>query len=246
MACPPAQSEAHRPLLKSADEQVEAGKDDQAARSFVAAFDAMDLADRVGGTGKFAADRAVTSYITAWNIQKDVQLLKDAESFLLHYIDVLEQGRTQGCGVTDRTWADDKLAEVRELMPKETEPETEPETDPVDGPKPRPRDCPAPPSIIGVDRVGVALVTVGASLFISGTAFLIAGLVQGDLSQNPGQGFAIAGGVVMGSGVAFLIPGAVRLATWKKRQGNIRLGVAPFAGRGLAGLSVGGRFGARR
>jgi len=98
-----------------------------------------------------------------------------------------------------------------------------------------------------VDRAGVALITVGSALFISGTAFLITGLVDGDLSSNPGQGFAIAGGVVLGSGVAFLLPGAIRLATWKRRQSrNTRLGVAPFAGRGLAGLSVSGRFGARR
>ncbi|MCA9710421.1 MAG: hypothetical protein KDK70_31565, partial [Myxococcales bacterium] len=79
MACPAAKSEAHRALLKSADEQVEAGKDDQAARSFVAAFDAMDLADRAGSTGKFAADRAVTSFLKAWRLSSDVAMLQEAE-----------------------------------------------------------------------------------------------------------------------------------------------------------------------
>ncbi|MCA9712169.1 MAG: SDR family oxidoreductase, partial [Myxococcales bacterium] len=78
------------------------------------------------------------------------------------------------------------------------------------------------------------------------TLHLVAGLVQPDLSQNPGQGFTIAGGVIMGTGVAFLVPGAVRLATWRRRQGTTRLGVVPMAGRGLAGLSVGGRLGAWR
>lgn len=248
MACPPARSEAHRPLLKAADEQVEGGRHDQAARSFVAAFDAMDLADRAGGTGRFAADRAVTAFEEAWRIGKDLTMLEEAETFLLHYLDVLDEGRSAGCSsVPDAAWADEKLAEVRGMMPEQTEPPPDdPKTPTVETPAPRPKDCPAAPAIIGVDRVGVALVTVGSALFISGTAFLIAGLVQGDLSRNPGQGFAIAGGSIMGGGVAFLIPGAVRLATWKRRQGNTRLGVAPFAGRGLAGVSVGGRFGARR
>jgi len=244
MACPAAQSEAHRPLLKSADQQVEAGQNEPAARTFVAAFDAMDLADRVGSTGKFAADRAVTSYLEAWQLTREVSVLRSAETFLLRYLEVLEQGTGEGCTVVPRRWADEKLAEVRALIPEE--PETPPEDAPEIGPKPA-KDCPAAPAIIGVDRVGVALVTIGAGLFVSGTAFLLVGLVDGDLSANPGQGFAIAGGVLMGSGVAFLIPGAVRLASWKRRQNTAtRLGVAPFTGRGLAGLSVSGRFGARR
>lgn len=246
MACPPAQSEAHRALLKAADDQVDAGRHDQAARSFVAAFDAMDLADRAGGTGKFAADRAVTSFLEAWRLGKDVGVLEEAEAFLLHYLEVIDEGQAAGCGVSDKSWADEKLVEVRGLMPAETEPPPpDPDQPAVDKPKPK-SECPQAPAIIGVDRVGVALVTVGSALFISGTAFLVAGLVQGDLSQNPGQGFTIAGGVIMGSGVGFLIPGAVRLATWKRKQGPTRLGLAPFAGRGLAGISVGGRFGARR
>lgn len=245
LVCPPAKSEAHRALLKSADEQVEAGRDDQAGRTFVAAFDAMDLADRAGGTGRFAADRAVTSFLQAWNIGKKVTMLEEAEAFLLRYIEVLEQGRTAGCSVSDPSWAEEKLAEVRALMPAPVE--TPPvDVPPDEKPKPEPKDCPAAPAIIGVDRVGVALVTVGSALFVSGTAFLIAGLVQGDLSRNPGQGFAIAGGTIMGGGVALLIPGAVRLATWRRQQGKARLGVAPFAGRGLAGVSLGGRFGAKR
>ncbi len=244
MACPAAQSDAHRPLLKSADTLVESGDDEQAARTFIAAFDAMDLADRVGNTGRFAVDRAVTSYIKAWRIQRDVGLLQEAEKFLLRYIDVLGQGKADGCNVVPKSWADEKLAEVRAEMPDD--PEAPVET-PKEGPKAPSKDCPQAAAIIGVDRVGVALVTIGASLFISGTAFLVVGLVDGDLSQNPGQGFAIAGGVIMGSGAAFLIPGAIRLGTWKRRQRRAtRLGMAPFAGRGLAGLSLHGRFGARR
>ncbi len=248
LACPAAQSEAHRPLLKSADQQVERGDDGPAAKTFVAAFDAMDLADRAGSTGKFAADRAVTSFLKAWRIRKEVPLLQDAETFLLRYLEVVEQGRTEGCTIADKTWAEEKLAEVRGLMPEETPEEVPPTEETPEGPKPaNTKDCPAAPAIIGVDRAGVALITVGSALFISGTAFLVVGLVDGDLGSNPGQGFAIAGGVVMGSGVAFLLPGAIRLATWKRRQNrNTRLGVAPFAGRGLAGVSVSGRFGARR
>lgn len=246
LVCPPAKSEAHRALLKSADEQVEAGRDDQAGRTFVAAFDAMDLADRAGGTGRFAADRAVTSFIQAWNIGKKVTMLEEAEAFLLRYMEVLEKGQSAGCNISDPSWAEEKLAEVRALMPAPVEEPPDPEQPPVEGPKPKPKDCPAAPAIIGVDRVGVALVTVGSALFVSGTAFLIAGLVQGDLSTNPGQGFAIAGGSIMGGGVALVIPGAVRLATWRRQQGKARLGLAPFAGRGLAGVSLGGRFGAGR
>jgi hypothetical protein len=242
VACPAAQSDAHRPLLKQADAQVESGADDKAARTFVSAYDAMDLADQVGSTGKFAADRAVTSFLKAWRITKDVGLLQEAERFLLRYIDDLERGKAEGCGAVDRAWADEKLAEVRAEMP--ATPETPDE--PLVGPKPAPKDCPAAPAIIGVDRVGVALVTVGTSLFVAGTALLIAGLVQDDRGGAPALGLMISGGVAMGGGVAFVIPGAVRLGTWKRKQSRASLGFAPFTGRGLAGVSVSGRFGARR
>jgi hypothetical protein len=242
MACPPAQSDAHRPLLKQADAQVEAGDEDKAARTFVSAYDAMDLVDQVGNTGKFAADRAVTSYLKAWRLAKDVALLQEAERFLLRYIDELERGKTEGCTPVERTWADEKLAEVRAEMPATTDTPG----DPVVGPKPANKDCPAAPAIIGVDRAGVALVTVGASLFVAGTALLIAGLVQDDLGGGPALGLMISGGVAMGGGVAFVIPGAVRLGTWKRKQSRASLGVAPFTGRGLAGVSVSGRFGTRR
>lgn len=238
-------------MLKQADAQVEAGEDRQAARTFVSAFDAMDLADRVGNTGKFAADRAVTSYLKAWRIESDVSLLTDAETFLLRYLDELERGKLEGCGAVDRVWADDKLAEVRAEMPSE---DTPPPGEEVVGPKPAPKNCPSAPSIIGVDRAGVALVTVGASLFVSGAALLTVGLVRTDIGGS--QALSIIGGVLMGGGVAFVIPGAVRLATWKRKQGRAQLGrleldrnhtmVAPWTGRGLAGVSVSGRFGARR
>lgn len=255
LACPAAQSDAYRPLLKQADAQVEAGDDAPAARTFTAAFDAMDLADRVGNTGKFAADRAVGSYLRAWRIHQDVVHLKDAEAFLLRYLDELERGTLEGCGVVDRVWADETLAEVRALMPKEDEPLEEPAEV---GPQPKPKDCPSLPAIVGVDRVGVALVTVGSSLFVSGTALLVVGLVRPGV-DGVTQALTITGGILMGGGVAFTIPGAIRLATWKRKQsrvqlgrlggglgGRARLGVAPWTGRGLAGVSVSGRFGARR
>ncbi|MCX4246593.1 hypothetical protein [Paraliomyxa miuraensis] len=248
MACPAAQSDAHRSLLKQADAQVEAGEDQQAARTFVSAFDAMDLIDRVGNTGRFAADRAVTSYLKGWRIDRDVQLLEDAETFLLRYLEELNRGKLEGCGVVDRAWADDKLAEVRAEMPKEGEPTPE---EPVVGPTPPPKNCPAAPAIIGVDRAGVALVTVGASLFVTGTALLVVGLVQPNADDGT-PALEITGGILMGGGVAFTIPGAVRLATWKRKQGRAQLGridldtVSPWTGRGLAGVSVRGRFGTLR
>jgi hypothetical protein len=242
MACPPAQSDAHRPLLKQADAQVEAGADDKAARTFISAYDAMDLADQVGSTGKFAADRAVTSFLKAWRIAKDVTLLQEAERYLLRYIEDLERGKTEGCNAVDRAWADEKLAEVRAEMPVTTDTPG----DPLVGPKPANKDCPAEAAIIGVDRAGVALVTVGVSLFVAGTALLVVGLVQDDRGGPTALGLGITGGVLMGGGVAFVIPGAVRLGTWKRKQSRTSLGVAPFTGRGLAGVSVSGRFGARR
>lgn len=250
LTCPPAQSDAYRSLLKQADAQVEAGDDGPAARTFVSAFDAMDLADRVGNTGKFAADRAVTAYLKAWRIKRDVALLTDAEAFLLRYLEELDRGQREGCGVVDRAWADEKLAEVRAEMPKEGDP---PPDDPVVGPKPVSKDCPSAPAIIGVDRAGVALVTVGASLFVTGAALMTVGLVRQEIDGTT-QALAITGGILMGGGVAFVIPGAVRLATWKRKQGRAQLGrrhiieggVAPWTGRGLAGVSVSGRFGALR
>lgn len=241
LVCPPAQSDAHRPLLKEADAQVEAGEDAEAARTFVSAYDAMDLADRVGNTGKFAADRAVTSYLKAWRIARDVQLLKDAESVLLRYQGELERGRTDGCNVVDKAWSDDKLAEVRAEMPKDPEDPA----DPAVGPKPATKDCPSAPAIIGVDRAGVALVTVGASLFVTGAALLVVGLVRPEVDSGT-KALAITGGIAMGGGVAFIIPGAVRLGTWKRKQSQVQLGVAPWTGRGLAGVAVSGRFGAPR
>jgi hypothetical protein len=242
MACPPAQSDAHRPLLKQADAQVEAGDDDKAARTFVSAYDAMDLADQVGNTGKFAADRAVTSYLKAWRIKRDVALLQEAERYLLRHLEDLERGRTEGCSVVDKAWADEKLAEVRAEMPANPDAPG----DPVVGPKPANKDCPSAPVIVGVDRAGVALVTVGASLFVTGTALLIVGLVQDDRGGPTALGLTITGGVLMGGGVALVIPGAVRLGSWKRKQGQVQLGMSPFTGRGLAGVAVGGRFGARR
>jgi hypothetical protein len=143
MACPAAQSDAYRPLLKQADAQVEAGDDGSAARTFVSAYDAMDLADKVGNTGKFAADRAVTSYLKAWRIAKDVVLLQDAERFLLRYIDDLERGKTEGCSAVDRVWADEKLAEVRAEMPANPDAPVDPKVGPAVS-----KDCPtraAPP-----------------------------------------------------------------------------------------------------
>jgi hypothetical protein len=242
VACPPAQSDAHRPLLKQADAQVEAGDDALAARTFVSAYDAMDLADRVGNTGKFAADRAVTSYLKAWRISRNVALLQDAERFLLRYQGELDRGRTDGCNVVDKAWSNDKLAEVRAEMPQD------PETpgDPAVGPKPASKDCPSAPAIIGVDRAGVALVTVGSSLFVTGAALLVAGLVRDGEVDGATQALAITGGILMGGGVAFIIPGAVRLGTWKRKQSRVQLGMAPWTGRGLAGVAVSGRFGARR
>ena len=238
MACPAATSEAHRPLLVKADEQVEAGQDAEAGRTFVAAFDAMDLGNQVGGTGKFTADRAVTSFMKAWEISQDVAILQEAERYVVRYLDVLDRGAQQGC-VVDRKWGEDRLAEIRDLMPKEGEPE--PEAVGPDAPKPK--DCPAVPAIIGVDRVGVALVTVGASLFVAGTGLLVSGLV---LPIDKPQALTITGAVVMGGGVAFIIPGAVRLGTWRRNKTRARLGVAPWTGRGLAGVTVSGRFGAWR
>jgi hypothetical protein len=241
LACPAAQSDAHRPLLKQADALVEAGDDAKAARTFVSAYDAMDLADRVGNTGKFAADRAVTSYLKAWRIAQEVQLLKDAEAFLVRYQGELDRGRADGCSVVDKAWSDDKLAEVRAEMPKESADPAEP----VVGPKVTPKDCPAAPAIIGVDRAGVALVTVGSSLFVTGAALLVVGLVRPEVDSGT-KALAITGGILMGGGVAFIIPGAVRLGTWKRKQSRVQLGAAPWTGRGLAGVAVSGRFGAPR
>lgn len=234
MACPSPSSEAHRPLLVKADEQVEAGQDGQAARTFVAAFDAMDLGNQVAGTGKFTADRAVTSFLKAWEIEQDTALLQEAERFLVRYLDVLDRGTEQGCKV-DRTWGEERLAEVRGLLaqPADTPPDETPD-------QPKPKDCPEVPVIIGVDRVGVALVTVGASLFVAGTGLLITGVA---LPLDTPEAFTISGGVVMGAGVAFIIPGAVRLGTWRKNKSRAALGLAPWTGRGLAGISVSGRFG---
>lgn len=239
LACPSASSDAHRPLLVEADQQVEQGQDAPAARTFVSAFDAMDLGNQVGSTGKFAADRAVTSFLQAWQLQRDVALLQEAESFLVRYLEVLDRGIAQGCSV-DRQWGEDKLAEVRALIPAEGDPVLEATPD---GPKPS-ADCPELPAIIGVDRVGVALVTVGASLFVAGTGLLITGLALPNLDTP--QAFTITGAVVMGAGVGVLIPGAVRLGTWRRNKSRARLGVAPWTGRGLAGVVVSGRFGVRR
>jgi hypothetical protein len=243
VACPPAQSDAHRPLLKQADAQVEAGDDDKAARTFVAAYDAMDLADQVGNTGKFAADRAVTSYLKAWRIKKDVALLDDAERFLERYQADLQRGRTEACTVVDEAWSNDKLAEVRAERPQGPQPP--PDTLGTGPTKPVSKDCPSAPAIIGVDRAGVALVTVGASVFVAGTALLVAGLVREELDGGT-KALAITGGILMGGGVAFIIPGAVRLGTWRRKQGQVQLGMSPWTGRGLAGVAVSGRFGARR
>lgn len=241
MACPAAQSDAHRALLKQADAQVEAGDDAKAARTFVSAYDAMDLVDQVGNTGKFAADRAVTSYLKAWRIARDVTLLQEAERFLLRYLEDLGRGRTEGCTPVDEAWANEKLAEVRAEMPAVETPD-----DPaVVGPKPANKDCPAAPAIIGVDRAGVALVTVGVSVFVTGAALLVVGLVRDEVDGTT-QALAITGGILMGGGVAFTIPGAVRLGTWKRKQSQVQLGMSPWTGRGLAGVAVGGRFGARR
>jgi len=240
LACPSASSEAHRPLLVSADAHVEAGRDTDAARTFVSAFDAMDLGNQVAGTGKFAADRAVTSYLKAWQIDRDLVHLTDAERFLERYLETLDRGIGQGC-IVDRKWGEDKLEEVRALMPKEGDPlpdEVEVTT------KPKPKDCPKAPTIIGVDRGGVALVTVGASLLLAGTGLLVTGLVLPNLDTP--QAYTITGGILMGGGAAFLIPGAVRLGTWRRNKNRGRLGVVPFAGRGLAGVTFSGRFGARQ
>lgn len=243
MACPAATSDAHRPLLKQADAQVDAGDDDKAARTFVAAYDAMDLADQVGSTGKFAVDRAVTSFLKAWRIKKDVGLLDEAERFLLRYQEDLERGRTEGCPAVDKTWSDEKLAEVRAERPATTETPDDPT---VVGPKPASKDCPSAPVVIGVDRAGVALVTVGSSLFVTGAALLTVGLVQLDDNRTTANALAITGGILMGGSLGLIIPGAVRLASWKRKQSNVQLGMSPWTGRGLAGVSVSGRFGARR
>jgi hypothetical protein len=242
MACPAAKSDAHRPLLKQADAEVAAGNDDEAARTFVAAYDGMDLADQVGNTGKFAADRAATSFLKAWRIKKDVGLLDEAERFLVRYQQELERGRTEGCSVIDQAWSDDKLAEVRAERPANPD---APE-DPVVGPKPAPKDCPSAPVVVGVDRAGVALVTVGSSLFVAGAALLVVGLVQLDDNRTTANALAITGGILMGGSLGLIIPGAVRLGSWKRKQSQVRLGFAPFTGRGLAGVSMSGRFGARR
>ncbi len=239
LACP-AQSEAHRPLLVKADDYVEAGEDEQAARSFVSAYDAMDLGNQVGGSGKFAADRAVTSYLKAWRIDREVEILEEAERYLLRYIERLDDGISQGCSTVDRKWADEKLAEVRAEMPKGPAPEDPP----VEPGKPKQKDCPQQAAIFGVDRVGVALVTVGASLFVAGAGLLIPGAALPNL--NGRNAFMISGAVTMGVGTAFIIPGAVRLASWRRKKSRARLGVMPWTGRGLAGVSVSGRFGAMR
>jgi len=241
MACPAAQSQAHRPLLKQADAQVEAGDDDKAARTFVSAYDAMDLADQVGSTGKFAVDRAVTSFLKAWRIKKDVGLLDEAERFLLRYQGDLDKGRTEGCVAVDKVWSDEKLAEVRAEKPAVVD-----TPDPEVGPKPATKDCPSAPVVIGVDRAGVALVTVGSSLFVAGTALLVVGLVQLDDNRTTANALAITGGILMGGSLGFIIPGAVRLGSWKRKQSKVQLGMSPWTGRGLAGVSVSGRFGARR
>lgn len=242
MACPAAQSDAHRPLLKQADAQVEAGDDDKAARTFVSAYDAMDLADQVGNTGKFAADRATTSFLKAWRIKKDVGLLDEAERYLVRYQADLEKGRTEGCSPVDKAWSDERLAEIRAERPAAA-------TDPADpafvGPKPANKDCPSAPVIVGVDRAGVALVTVGASLFVTGTALLVVGLVRPEVDAGT-KALAITGGILMGGSLGFIIPGAVRLGSWKRKQSQVQLGMSPWTGRGLAGVTVGGRFGARR
>lgn len=240
MACPAAKSDAHRALLKQADAEVAAGEDDKAARTFVAAYDGMDLADQVGNTGKFATDRAVTSFIKAWRIKKDVGLLDEAERFLLRYQQELERGRTEGCGVVDKTWSDEKLAEVRAERPT-----TETPDEPAIGPKPAAKDCPTAPVVIGVDRAGVALVTVGSSLFVTGTALLVVGLVRPEV-DNATKALAITGGILMGGSLGLIIPGAVRLGSWKRKQSRVQLGMTPWTGRGLAGVSVHGRFGAPR
>lgn len=240
MACPAPQSDAHRPLLKQADAQVDAGDDDKAARTFVSAYDAMDLADQVGNTGKFAADRATTSFLKAWRIKKDAGLLDEAERFLLRYQQDLDKGRTEGCSAVDKAWSDERLAEIRAERPA-----VDPSDPTVVGPKPASKDCPSAPVIVGVDRAGVALVTVGASLFVTGTALLVVGLVRPEVDAGT-KALAITGGILMGGSLGFIIPGAVRLGSWKRKQSQVQLGVTPWTGRGLAGVSVSGRFGARR
>lgn len=234
LACPSASSDAHRPLLVKADELVEAGDDAGGAREFVAAFDSMDLGNKVGGTGKFTADRAVTSFLAAYRLKQDTAILDEAESFLVHYIEVLDRGVDQGC-VVDRRWAEDKLAEVKAEYPVEGEEPVEPGTKPVAA------NCPPAPAIIGTDRVGVALTTIGASLFAGGLGLLVTGVALPNLSTP--QAYTITGGVVMAAGLGTLIPGAVRLSSWRRSKSGARLGVAPWTGRGLAGVTVSGRFG---
>lgn len=237
LACPSAQSDAHRPLLVQADEKVEAGDDVGAARTFVSAFDAMDLGNQVGGTGKFSADRAVTSYLQAYRIGSDVKMLEEADAFLVRYIEVLDRGIDQGCTV-DRAWATGKLDEIRGMMPKEEEtPVEDPEVKPPAG------NCPTAPTIMGTDRVGVALVTIGSSLFAGGIGLLVTGVALPNL-KTP-QAYTISGGGVMAVGAALIVPGAIRLATWRRRR-MANVNFTPWTGRGLAGLSVSGRFGARR
>ncbi|MEM7153573.1 MAG: hypothetical protein AAF799_12075 [Myxococcota bacterium] len=235
MACPSASSDAHRPLLVKADEYVEAGDDAAGAREFVAAFDSMDLGNKVGGTGKFTADRAVTSFLAAYRLSQDTAILDEAESFLVHYIEVLDRGVDQGC-VVDRKWAEDKLAEVKAEYPAEGE-----EPDATPGGTTTNAKCPPAPAIIGTDRVGVALTTVGGSLFVAGVGLLVTGVALPNLATP--QAYTITGGVVMAAGVGTLIPGAVRLSSWRRSKSNARLGVAPWTGRGLAGVTVSGRFG---
>jgi hypothetical protein len=82
-------------------------------------------------------------------------------------------------------------------------------------------------------------------LFVTGTALLVVGLVRPEV-DNATKALAITGGILMGGSLGLIIPGAVRLGSWKRKQSRVQLGMTPWTGRGLAGVSLNGRFGAPR
>jgi hypothetical protein len=148
---------------------------------------------------------------------------------------------------------DELLAKVREGVDGRTDalrgdaaavpvgPSTDPPQDPPDVPYPE-DDKPKP--LGGMGKGGIASLVIGAAALGTGIGFVVVGEREreGDSERDvETTDFRPPGYALIGVGAAAIITGVVLLVVDRKRAKR-STAFAPWFGRGVAGVAVGGRF----
>ena len=180
-------------LLERGEAELQRGELRKAGESFAAHYRSLPPAQRASPVGEYVVMYAADVFDRAWAEHADVDDLRASRALLHAFLRDVElvHGEAKPA-LTGKAQA--KLEELdrtidEAIAARTTEPEPEPEPEPEsteEPPPPRPpidpipNPQPPPPThdVDQPDRLGVALLAVGATVAVGGIAMLAAGLAQ--------------------------------------------------------------------